>query len=114
MLGSHSLLDSHWEGGSFLPMGGSASVAKTLVAAITRRGGAVLVRAPVSEILLERGVAVGVRCRGVEVRGGHLSHPPLDLLHFALEFLLHRVFLLGELLAGRAASRQGARGRGAP
>jgi all-trans-retinol 13,14-reductase len=64
-------LDNHYAGGAFMPLGGSSSVAKTLVAAVTRRGGAVLVRAAVTEILLDEsrgGKAVGVRCRGVELR----------------------------------------------
>ena len=46
----HSLVATHYIGGAFFPTGGSASIAKTMVAAITRRGGHVLVRAPVSAI----------------------------------------------------------------
>ena len=51
-----------------MPLGGSSSVAKTLVSTIVRHGGSVFVRAPVSEIILDHtGRAAGVRCRGVEV-----------------------------------------------
>ena len=66
---SQAALDSHYEGGAFMPLGGSSSVAKTLVATIVRHGGSVFVRAPVSEILLDHsGRAAGVRSRGVDVK----------------------------------------------
>jgi len=65
----HALVSTHYYfGGAFFPTGGSASIAKTLVAGILRRGGKVFVRAPVSEITIENGRAVGVVCRGVELR----------------------------------------------
>ena len=51
------------QGGAFFPTGGSSAIAKTLVAAITRRGGRCFVRAPVSEIVIEGGRAVGVVVR---------------------------------------------------
>ena len=64
----HALVRDHYRGGAFFPTGGSASIAKTLVQAITRRGGHVFVRCPVTEIIIEGGRAVGVRAKGVEVR----------------------------------------------
>jgi len=71
---TQALLETHYDGGAFFPRGGSSSIAKTIVAAIQRRGGAVMVRAPVDEILVDaqsggRGLprATGVRCRGVEL-----------------------------------------------
>eukprot|EP00620_Florenciella_sp_RCC1587_P016399 CAMPEP_0182572800 /NCGR_PEP_ID=MMETSP1324-20130603/17891_1 /TAXON_ID=236786 /ORGANISM="Florenciella sp., Strain RCC1587" /LENGTH=637 /DNA_ID=CAMNT_0024787809 /DNA_START=175 /DNA_END=2089 /DNA_ORIENTATION=+ len=64
----HSLVSTHYYGGAFFPTGGSSSIAKTMVAAITRNGGHVFVRTPVSEIVLENGRAVGVKAKGVTVR----------------------------------------------
>ena len=46
-----ALLETHYDGGAWMPRGGAASVAKTIAAAIVRRGGAVLVRGPVTKIL---------------------------------------------------------------
>mmetsp|Transcript_12679 Transcript_12679/g.37348 ORF Transcript_12679/g.37348 Transcript_12679/m.37348 type:complete len:614 (-) Transcript_12679:89-1930(-) len=73
---SQALLETHYDSGGYFPRGGSASIAKTIVAAIQRRGGAVMVRAPVSEIVVEdvegygrkRYRATGVKCRGVMLR----------------------------------------------
>ena len=60
----HALVSTHYDGGSFFPTGGSASIAKTIVSAITSRGGHVFVRSPVDEIVIENGRAVGVRLKG--------------------------------------------------
>jgi len=38
------MLETHFLGGGYFPRGGSASVAKTIVAAIERRGGHALAR----------------------------------------------------------------------
>ena len=64
----HSLVSTHYYGGAFFPTGGSSSIAKTMVAAITRNGGSVFVRTPVTEIVVENGRAVGVKAKGVTVR----------------------------------------------
>ena len=66
----HAFVTTHYNGGAFFPTGGSASIAKTLVAAIVRRGGACFVRAPVTEITVDEasGRAVGVVARGVALR----------------------------------------------
>lgn len=63
----HALVSTHYDGGAFFPTGGSASIAKTIVASIVRNGGHVYVRAPVAEILIDKGRAVGVRCRDVDI-----------------------------------------------
>jgi all-trans-retinol 13,14-reductase len=67
-----AFMESHYNGGAFYPVGGSASIAKTLVASITRRGGYVFCGAPVESILTQetrRGIhrAVGVRVHGVDI-----------------------------------------------
>ena len=79
------------QGGAFFPTGGSSAIAKTLVAAITRRGGRCFVRAPVSEIVIEGGRAVGV-----VVRSGYTPlsmRLPLSMLHtlIILHTLCHAV-----------------------
>lgn len=51
--------------GGFYPKGGSGTVSEALVGAIRQRGGEVLLRAPVSSILVEDG-----RARGIELKDG--------------------------------------------
>lgn len=65
--GMQAVLDSHYEGGAYFPRGGSSSVAKTIVAALNRRGSHVFVRAPVTEICVQGGRATGVVCKGVRL-----------------------------------------------
>ena len=67
-----AFLETHYDGGGFFPRGGSASIAKTIVSAITRRGGAVMVRANVSEIAVTK-QGGGLRATGVVCRGVHLQ-----------------------------------------
>jgi all-trans-retinol 13,14-reductase len=74
-------MESHYNGGAFFPLGGSSSIAKTLVAAITRRGGHVFCGAPVERILTkeirsDKYRAVGVRVHGVDlfVKRGVISN----------------------------------------
>ena len=62
----NALLTTHFaNGGSYYPIGGPSRIAKTMIPLIEAAGGAVFVRAPVSQILFnEDGTAV----RGVRVR----------------------------------------------
>mmetsp|Transcript_24746 Transcript_24746/g.66756 ORF Transcript_24746/g.66756 Transcript_24746/m.66756 type:complete len:452 (+) Transcript_24746:317-1672(+) len=67
-----ALLETHYDGGAFFPRGGSSSIAKTVVSAINRRGGHVMVRAPVEKINVEEvpgggWKAVGVTCKGIDI-----------------------------------------------
>ena len=57
----HALLVGHYLGGGAYPVGGSSQIAATILPTIERAGGAVITSAEVSEILVERGRAVGVR-----------------------------------------------------
>jgi phytoene dehydrogenase-like protein len=59
--GMHAAVAHHYLEGAAYPVGGSSQIAASLVPAIERQGGAVLVRAEVAEILTDRGGAVGVR-----------------------------------------------------
>jgi len=67
-----AFMESHYDGGAFFPKGGSTSIAKTLVAAIQRRGGKVFAASPVERILTKvdmwgRETAVGICVHGVNV-----------------------------------------------
>ena len=57
----HCGLSNHYFKGAFYPRGGGQIIADELASVIEENGGAVLLRKPVREILVENGVAVGVR-----------------------------------------------------
>lgn len=65
----HALLSTHFRTGAYYPTGGSSRIANTIIPVIKAAGGAVLVRAPVSEILLDSDgtKVIGVKVRGMEV-----------------------------------------------
>ena len=64
-----AMLTHHYLEGGAYPVGGSAVLAAGIIPLIERYGGAVLVRAEVAQILIERGKAVGVRMAdGREIR----------------------------------------------
>lgn len=65
-------LQRHYKGGGYFPKGGSRSIAKTLTAAIQRRGGYVFASSPVQAILTKKNIfgqhkAVGVRVRDIDI-----------------------------------------------
>jgi all-trans-retinol 13,14-reductase len=63
----NALLATHYvDGGAFYPVGGSASIAKSMIPMIEAADGKCFVRAPVSKILLDE---TGCRAIGVHVRG---------------------------------------------
>jgi len=62
------ILNHYLPEGGFSPVGGSDAFATALVAPIFAAGGAVLVRAPVSKIIIEGGRAVGVEVKNLTVR----------------------------------------------
>ncbi len=67
--GMQAFVAGHYLDGGFYPVGGASAIAAGAKAVIERTGGAVLVRAEVERILVERGRAVGVRLAdGLEVR----------------------------------------------
>jgi phytoene dehydrogenase-like protein len=70
--GIHALVAGHYlSGGGFYPVGGASTIAAGAKQVIESAGGAVLVRAEVDRILVERGKAVGVRLAdGLEIRTG--------------------------------------------
>lgn len=66
------LLVTHFSRGAYYPTGGSSSFASSFMSTILACGGAALVRAPVSHILLS---ADGQRAEGVHVRGVDIRAP---------------------------------------
>lgn len=68
-----AFMQSHYHGGAFFPKGGSTSIAKTLVAAIQRRGGKVFAAAPVEKVMTAKSYyynfGAGYKATGVIVKG---------------------------------------------
>ena len=61
--GMHAILASHYLGGGYYPVGGASTMAAAVLPRIAGSGGAVLVDADVTEVVVEGGRAVGVRTR---------------------------------------------------
>ena len=55
-----ALVASHYFGGGYYPVGGSAVIAESIIPVIERAGGIVLINAEVNQIVVEDGRAVGV------------------------------------------------------
>jgi len=62
--GMHATVARHYLGGAAYPVGGSSSIAASILPTIERAGGKALVDAEVEEIQVEKGAAVGVRVAG--------------------------------------------------
>ncbi|MBL8217087.1 MAG: NAD(P)/FAD-dependent oxidoreductase [Bryobacterales bacterium] len=62
--GIHAMIAEHYFDGASYPIGGSSRICDTIAPVIEAAGGQILVSAEVSEILLEKGRAVGVRMAG--------------------------------------------------
>lgn len=56
----HAMVAAHYFKGAAYPVGGASRIAETIIPSIERAGGAVVVRAEVTRILVEGGRAVGV------------------------------------------------------
>lgn len=57
----HAMLVKHYFKGGCFPIGGSARIAETIAPRIKRAGGAIYTNAGVTEIIIQKGKAVGVR-----------------------------------------------------
>ncbi|KAJ3416071.1 hypothetical protein HDV05_003430 [Chytridiales sp. JEL 0842] len=66
----HAVIFAHYFGGGYYPIGGSLEIARPIVRKIESLGGRVLVRAPVSEIIVDEknGVATGVIVKGTPIQ----------------------------------------------
>lgn len=64
----HSLIYTHYKGGAYYPIGGPLHIASSYISVIEKWGGRVLVRAPVTSILInEQNVAIGVEVKGKRI-----------------------------------------------
>jgi len=99
----HALLVSHYLGGGAYPVGGSSQIAATILPAIERAGGAVITSAEVSEIVVERGRAVGVR-----LADGAVVHAPAVISDAGVAVTFGR--LLSREVAAEAGLRSVAAG----
>ncbi|MCH8498849.1 MAG: NAD(P)/FAD-dependent oxidoreductase [Marinobacter sp.] len=68
----HALIAKHYIHGGYYPVGGASEIAKTIIPVIQQSGGDVLTYADVTDILLEKGRAAGVR-----MADGHEIRAPL-------------------------------------
>jgi all-trans-retinol 13,14-reductase len=59
-----ALVVKHFQWGGYYPVGGAKRIAETLLGTVAESGGATAIRADVESILVEDGVAKGVRMRG--------------------------------------------------
>jgi all-trans-retinol 13,14-reductase len=59
--GVHAIIAQHYFEGASYPVGGASRIAAAIAPAIERNGGQVVTSAEVSELLLDRGRAIGVR-----------------------------------------------------
>ena len=62
--GIHGIVASHYLDGAAYPVGGAASIARSILPTIEKAGGRLLVSAEVGEILVRQGRAAGVRMSG--------------------------------------------------
>jgi all-trans-retinol 13,14-reductase len=68
-LPAHAAMTRHYLEGGYYPHGGAKSIPRALIRELTRQGGAIRLRARVTEIRVEGGVAVGVTLASGEVIG---------------------------------------------
>ncbi len=65
----HSLIAKHYLNGGYFPVGGASKIPENIIPKIQSSGGEVFTYATVTEILVEKGVAVGVKMAdGTEIR----------------------------------------------
>lgn len=62
----HAGVVRHFLHGAYYPVGGAGNIAKALLQNVSEAGGWTRIRAEVDEIMVDRGVAIGVRLKGGE------------------------------------------------
>ena len=67
-----ALVAKHFMWGGYYPDGGSAEIARTLLKTVADNGGWTRLCADVEEILVENGIAVGVKVNGKELRAARI------------------------------------------
>ena len=63
----HASILNHYIEGGFYPSGGCGVISQNIIPVIEEAGGRVLVRAPVSNIIVKNNKAIGVKCRNIEI-----------------------------------------------
>lgn len=63
--GTHSSIVTHFLNGGWHPVGGGKAIAQTIIPTIEQSGGIVITQRRVTEILIESGVAVGVKVQNL-------------------------------------------------
>lgn len=61
--GIHGVIVTHYFNGGWYPVGGAKAIAQSIIPVIERAGGAVITQRRVTEIVLQSGVAVGVKAQ---------------------------------------------------
>ncbi len=70
--GIHGIIVTHFLEGGWYPVGGGSAIAKTIIPSIEQAGGKVITQRRVSEILIDKGVAVGVKVQNA-------AHPDTEI-----------------------------------
>jgi len=69
----HAMVVNHYRNGGAYPVGGAPSIHLNIIKTIEEHEGAVVLRCPVDQILIENGMAAGVRIEsGEEIRAKHV------------------------------------------
>ena len=63
----HASILNHYIEGGFYPIGGCGIISQNIVPIIEEAGGRVLVRAPVTNIIVRNNKAIGVKCRNIDI-----------------------------------------------
>jgi len=107
------MVQSHYDGGAFFPRGGAGSIGKAVTRAIQRRGGKVLVRAPVSKIVVN-GVGRGCVLVGREIDHSSGNHPWEDKEWHTAQFEGADLVGVSPRTGGRAVAVESARASVSP
>jgi len=84
----HGLVKMHYANGGYYPSGGPDAIAKKIIPAITAKGGKVLAKAPVKQIVIEDGKAIGVELQdGTLVRAKEAVISDAGLINTCLSLL---------------------------
>jgi all-trans-retinol 13,14-reductase len=71
--GSHAMVTSSYGKGAWYPVGGAQEIANQILPIIEKTGGMVLTEREVTEIMLEKGIAVGVKARKTHASGTEIE-----------------------------------------
>jgi all-trans-retinol 13,14-reductase len=83
--GIHGIIVTHFLEGAWYPVGGGNEIAKTILPSVEQAGGKIITQRRVTEILIESGVAVGVKVQNVAhpVGGASLRENRADEIYYA-------------------------------